>query len=256
MYRRGAFTLIELLVVIAIIAVLMAILLPSLSRAREQGKRAVCLNSLRQLGLAWNVYADDNDDKIVNGDTGEYSIHQNETSWVLRDWDTTDMDVKRNAILDGALFPYCSDLKLYKCPSGKQGELRTYAVVDAMNCRGWTHLPDMQGAVMYKRRMDIRNPGQRFVFVDDGGAGAAHAGGWTCWVRNDKWWDPPPIRHGRGTTFSFGDGHSEYWKWKDLRTVDLGREALATKRAIMDVQSDNEDIRRCQYAAWGSAALR
>src|SRR4030042_942704 len=61
----GAFTLIELLVVIAIIALLMAILLPALGRAREQGKRAVCLHNLGQLMVAWNMYADDNAEKIV-----------------------------------------------------------------------------------------------------------------------------------------------------------------------------------------------
>jgi prepilin-type N-terminal cleavage/methylation domain-containing protein len=60
-----AFTLIELLVVIAIIAILMAILMPTLQRAREQGKRSACLNNLRQLGYAWNLYADDNDGKII-----------------------------------------------------------------------------------------------------------------------------------------------------------------------------------------------
>src|SRR3989339_2244106 len=74
--RIRAFTLIELLVVIAIIAVLMAVLMPSLSRARKQGKRAACLNSLKQLGLAWIAYAGDNDDKIMNGEaemnTGAY----------------------------------------------------------------------------------------------------------------------------------------------------------------------------------------
>jgi len=59
------FTLIELLVVIAIIAVLMAILMPTLQQAREQGKRVACMNNLRQLILAWNLYADDNDGKIV-----------------------------------------------------------------------------------------------------------------------------------------------------------------------------------------------
>ncbi|MFC1764264.1 type II secretion system protein, partial [Planctomycetota bacterium] len=57
MYKSKAFTLIELLVVIAVIAVLMAILMPALSRAREQGKRAVCLNNLKQLSFAWIMYA-------------------------------------------------------------------------------------------------------------------------------------------------------------------------------------------------------
>ena len=52
MSRRNAFTLIELLVVIAVIAVLMAILMPALSRAREQGKRAACLNNVKQMSLA------------------------------------------------------------------------------------------------------------------------------------------------------------------------------------------------------------
>ncbi|MDT8303690.1 MAG: prepilin-type N-terminal cleavage/methylation domain-containing protein, partial [Sedimentisphaerales bacterium] len=68
-FPRG-FTLIELLVVIAIIAVLMAILMPALSRVREQGKRAVCLSHLKQLGLVWIMYADDNDGYIVNGAAG------------------------------------------------------------------------------------------------------------------------------------------------------------------------------------------
>src|SRR4030042_6239320 len=61
---RRAFTLIELLVVISIIAVLMAILMPTLSRAREQGKRIACLNNLGQLMKGWIMYADENDDGI------------------------------------------------------------------------------------------------------------------------------------------------------------------------------------------------
>ena len=65
MTRRHAFTLIELLVVIAVIAILMAILMPALNRAREQGKRAACLNNLRQMMTGWIMYADENEDKIL-----------------------------------------------------------------------------------------------------------------------------------------------------------------------------------------------
>ena len=70
MRKSRGFTLIELLVVIAIIAILMAILMPALNRVREQGKRAVCLNNLKQLALSWILYADDNEDKIVSGAGG------------------------------------------------------------------------------------------------------------------------------------------------------------------------------------------
>ncbi len=68
--RHAAFTLIELLVVIAIIALLIAILLPVLSQAREVGKRGVCLHNHNQLAIAWNMYSDGNEDRIVNGGTG------------------------------------------------------------------------------------------------------------------------------------------------------------------------------------------
>ena len=69
MDKQRGFTLIELLVVIAIIAILMAILMPALNRAREQGKRAACLSNVKQLTLAWILYADDNDGKMASGNT-------------------------------------------------------------------------------------------------------------------------------------------------------------------------------------------
>ena len=88
MRTRKAFTLIELLVVIAIIAILMAVLMPALNRAREGGKRAACLSNLKQLALAWNMYADENDDRLVNGATGfsnanqSWGDHRKELSWI------------------------------------------------------------------------------------------------------------------------------------------------------------------------------
>ena len=190
MQRSRGFTLIELLVVIAIIAILMAILMPALSRAREQGKRAACLNNLRELTLAWIMYADNNDDRLVNGDTGEYSIHNRETSWVLKDWTAgMTLEQKQFAIMNGALYPYTQALKLYKCetvgfgvgynPGTQSTEiLRTYSVADAMNCKDW---PDMK-AVMIKKRMDIKEPASRMVFLDDGGTNLSALGGWTVYT--------------------------------------------------------------------------
>ena len=257
MSKKEGFTLIELLVVIAIIAVLMAILMPALNRVKEQGKRATCLNNLKQLNLAWIMYADENDDNLVNGDTGEYSIHQNETPWVLKDWEANMTELEKiNAIKRGALWPYTKELRLYKCPtvnkivrgSTQEEIFRTYSVADSMNCKDW---PGMN-AKMIKKRMDIPNPAYRIVFVDDGGTTPSALGGWTVHVTTEEWWDPPPVRHGDGTTFSFADGHSDYHKWKDPRTIEFGKEV--PPHAGSGPQPGNEDLRWAAVAMWGSVA--
>lgn len=267
MSKKEGFTLIELLVVIAIIAILMAILMPALNRVKEQGQRATCLYNLKQLSLCWIMYADENDDKIVNGDSGEYTgmynpgrsfddSHYNEDPWVLRDYDITDMREKRRCIERGALYPYTRSLDLYKCPtvgkivrSGVQEEiLRTYSVSDSMNCKGWSGM----NAKMLKRRLEIPKPAYRIVFVDDGGTNPAAMGGWTVQVTEETWWDPPPVRHGDGTNFSFADGHSDYHKWKDPRTIEWGKRV--PPQAGSPVQAGNEDLQWAAEAMWGSVA--
>ena len=208
---------------------------------RRRAKRILCLTNLRQLTLAWTQYAYDNDGKLVNGDTGEYTyLHVNETPWVLKDWEPgTTLAEREQAIRDGALWPYCMDLKLYKCATSLWWAPRTYCAFDAMNCMGWDAY-----RVMLKTITDIPNPNERAVFLDDGGTGAATLGGWTQYsiYSTDRWvwWDPAPIRHDEGTTFSFADGHSEYWKWKDRRTIEE-----------WGPQPDNPDLTRSQIASWG-----
>jgi prepilin-type N-terminal cleavage/methylation domain-containing protein/prepilin-type processing-associated H-X9-DG protein len=244
MYNKSAFTLIELLVVIAIIALLMAILMPALERAREQGIRIVCMNNLRQLLLAWNFYADHNDGKIVRGDIREHDgDHPDEIPWVEQDWPRADLtdDEMIRAIKAGALFSYTKNIKLYKCPIAAFGEWRTYAVVDSMNA------DDLDGGTMLKHTSEIHNPHERAVFLDD--SGATPMGAWSIHYSVPQWWDEPPNRHGDGGTWGFADGHSEYWKWQDPLTHTYNSTNINDWKhkdlpSIVDVQ-------RAQMAVWG-----
>jgi prepilin-type N-terminal cleavage/methylation domain-containing protein/prepilin-type processing-associated H-X9-DG protein len=252
--RRFGFTLIELLVVIAIIAVLMAILMPAMHRAKEQGQRAACLNNVKNLQLAWLIYADDNDDKIVCGDAGEYGVRKGEIFWVQKDWvanNPTGLTPAQriDAIRKGGLYPYTKTEKVYRCPQGVKGETRTYSVADSMNCKGWD-----ARRVMMTKKSAIKNPTTRIVFLDDGGEGFAHMGGWTTYATEEMWWDPPPVRHGNGTNFSYVDGHIDYHKWEDDRTIAWGKRVPPA--ANSPTQAGSVDIKWAAQAVWGQDVRR
>jgi len=239
MRRLKGFTLIELLVVIAIIAILLAILMPALNRVREQGKRAACLSNVKQLTLAWLMYAYENDDKIVNAST--FFSRTGEPAWIGAVWQSTaPEEQRREQLKDGILYPYCKDVDIYRCPTGIRGEVLTYAIVDAMN--GATSIPGTKDR-MVKRLNQIQRPGERLVFVDEG---KISPDSWTVYYDRESWWDRPTVRHGDGTNFSFADGHSDYWKWKDPRTVKLAKGEISDA-----AQEKNRDLRAVQKAAWG-----
>jgi len=226
--KRGGFptgfTLIELLVVIAIIALLMAMLMPALERAREQGQRIVCLNNLHQLTLGWLLYADDNEDKLVNGATGFSDIdtgwgkHIDEIAWV--DAFPSDLDTAIQGIKDGALWPYTGNVKLYRCPTGLAGEALTYSIMFSMNAVCHDEVKGVTGAHV-KSLSEINHPppSYRLVFIDEG---HMTSDAFAVYYRDERWFDDAPVRHGDGATVSFADGHAEHHKWKGRWTVFAG----------------------------------
>jgi prepilin-type N-terminal cleavage/methylation domain-containing protein/prepilin-type processing-associated H-X9-DG protein len=241
--HRRAFTLIELLVVIAIIAILMGVLLPALHRGREQGKRTACLDNLRELVMGWMLYAEDNDDKVPPANTGLTN------GWVRYNANRTTMEQKIQDIRDGSLYRYCPEVKLYRCPTGVRGEAVTYAVPDAMN--GYDQMPGTKELMVY-RMMQIKRASERIVFLDEG---RLSPNSWTIWYDQERWWDQITARHGDGTNFGLADGHSEYWKWKDPRTLEVAKMDYNywqnTARNGAESQSPgNEDLHRVQRGVW------
>ena len=262
MSKRRGFTLIELLVVIAIIAILMAILMPALSRVREQGKRIVCESNLKTLTMSWMMYADENDDKIANGAGGFHYVSSGghtengtaaniiERAWVGRGWGQnwnnqnvhnsglTD-EQKRQGIREGSMWSIVKDYGVYKCPTGRPGEFVTYAAVDAMNglirngtaSRGGNSShPSAVGrrigstTLWIKRKNEINSPtpAERMVYIDEGAMTPDSFA--THYSQRGPWWDDPPVRHGDGTTVSWADGHASHLKWKAPETIKRARD--------------------------------
>ncbi len=256
MTGKKGFTLIELLVVIAIIALLLAILMPSLSKAKEAAKRVYCLINTKQLMLAWIMYADDYVGKIVNsyvGDPGNIGwtprVMVNATTPV-------DPELQLKELETGLLWPYVKSKGVFRCPTQRKEMKRSYNISHAMNFRDPSGWDCMDPSADYVRKMgDIKSAASRIVFVDE-----YHVtwGPWSQWYIKDRWFNQPNMQHSDGTTFSFADGHSEYWKWKDAFTVEIATYSYADYNAEYGIMSvaeppsgQTEDLQRVQRAMWG-----
>jgi prepilin-type N-terminal cleavage/methylation domain-containing protein len=248
--KTRAFTLIELLVVIAIIALLMAILMPSLRIAREQARSINCRSNVRTLTLAWLIYKDDNDAKLVNANTPGGSPG-NIAPWVLMPPNTGDASVeeKKEYIKKGALWPYVKDIGVYRCPSDRRKNIphhkyayRTYSITGGLNgvahSGGWEILP----CIKYT---DIKNPAAKWVFLAECDTRGYNMNSWVIYPKAKQWVDPFGIWHRSNTsTIGYADGRVEMQQWRAKGLIEWNMAALHNPQSFSFYRTPVDDQER------------
>jgi prepilin-type N-terminal cleavage/methylation domain-containing protein/prepilin-type processing-associated H-X9-DG protein len=242
------FTLIELLVVIAIIAILAALLLPALARAKLKAQGVQCMNNHRQLSIAWRMYTEDNLDKLLFASATVSALSSPDWTWPYV-WCTGKMDFNagntsnydpNKDIYQSLMWPYCGkSLGIWRCPADRsyvtvggvrKSRIRTMAMNAYLGGFGGKAIGtgNMTAYTLYLKYSELMYPGadRIYVFLDE----REDAVNWgnaiidmTGYSPNNpasyRFLDIPASYHGNAGGFSFADGHSELKKWRDSRTT-------------------------------------